>query len=88
MIFRKNRQQPSKPTAAAHNRRVVVDHNVCYFCGACVAVCPPDSIFLENTHLFIDDETCTRCERCTDMCPVHALKMVEVDEWKQPTMSS
>ncbi len=54
---------------------VVVDYDLCYSCGACVAVCPPDSIFLDNLHLTIDDSTCTRCERCTLMCPVHALSM-------------
>ncbi len=56
-------------------RHVLVDYDLCYSCGACVAVCPPDSIFLDNMHLKIDDETCTRCERCTVMCPVHALSM-------------
>ncbi|CAG1008162.1 MAG: 4Fe-4S binding protein [Anaerolinea sp.] len=52
---------------------VDVDRNLCYYCGACVAVCPPDSIFLENSHLKVDHQTCTRCERCIAMCPVHAL---------------
>ena len=56
-------------------RRVVVDYDLCFFCGACVAVCPPDSIFLDNTHLSIDHDTCTRCERCTHVCPVYALAM-------------
>jgi ferredoxin len=58
-------------------RRVVVDHNLCFFCGACVAVCPPDAIFLETAFLHINDQTCTLCERCVNMCPVHALSMVE-----------
>ncbi len=64
-----------KPRPHLQERHVVVDHNLCFFCGACVAICPPDSIFLDNTHLNIDDETCTRCERCVHMCPVHALSM-------------
>ena len=59
------------------SRRVVVDHNLCFFCGACVAVCPPDAIFLETAFLKIDDQTCTLCERCVNMCPVHALSMVD-----------
>lgn len=54
---------------------VIVDHGVCFYCGACVAVCPPDSLFLSNGLLSIDDETCTRCERCVKMCPVHALSI-------------
>jgi ferredoxin len=70
------RQRNVHPNNHLH---VVVDKNLCFYCGACVAVCPPDSIFLENAHLRIDDETCTRCERCTAMCPVHALSMVEIE---------
>lgn len=70
MLFqRESRQQHVK------ERHVVVDYNLCYSCGACVAVCPPDSIYLDNLLLTIDNETCTRCERCTVMCPVHALTM-------------
>ncbi|MHB8625814.1 MAG: indolepyruvate ferredoxin oxidoreductase subunit alpha [Aggregatilineales bacterium] len=64
-------------TNGKSERRVVVDHNLCFFCGACVAVCPPDAIFLETAFLNINDQTCTLCERCVNMCPVHALSMAE-----------
>jgi ferredoxin len=67
------------------NLQVVVDRNLCYYCGACVAVCPPDSIFLDNSYLAIDKETCTLCERCTAMCPVHALSIVEQPKWETHT---
>jgi MinD superfamily P-loop ATPase len=56
-------------------RHIVIDDNLCYSCGACVAVCPPNCIFLDNLRLTIDDDACTRCERCTVMCPVQALSM-------------
>jgi ferredoxin len=59
------------------DRHVVIDHSLCFYCGACVAVCPPDSLFLHNGSLSINDETCTRCERCVRMCPVHALSTVK-----------
>ena len=62
------------------HKQVAVDRNLCYYCGACVAVCPPDSIFLENAYLKIDHETCTRCERCVAMCPVHALSILSGKE--------
>ncbi|GAB4460659.1 MAG: 4Fe-4S binding protein [Anaerolineae bacterium] len=66
--------------AAVRNQtelKVIVDHELCCYCGACVAVCPPDAIFLTDSFLAIDQETCTACERCTKMCPVHALAMAE-----------
>jgi ferredoxin len=71
------KREKARPEVA--NRQVVVDRNLCFYCGACVAVCPPDSIFLENAHLKIDHNTCTLCERCTNMCPVHALSMQPPD---------
>ncbi len=55
--------------------KVAVDEQLCHHCGGCVAVCPPDAIFLENSYLAINQETCTSCERCVKMCPVHALSM-------------
>ncbi len=56
-----------------------VDRNLCHYCGACVAVCPPDAIFLVDTWLDIKD-TCTGCERCVAVCPVHALSMVKQEK--------
>lgn len=61
--------------AAVEFIKVAVDEQLCHHCGGCVAVCPPDAIFLENSHLAINQETCTSCERCVKMCPVHALSM-------------
>lgn len=62
------------PAAAA---RVVVDYDHCSYCGACVAVCPPDSIVLHDATLLIDGSTCTRCERCLPACPTGALTLAQ-----------
>lgn len=59
-----------------HDKRLVIDYDLCFSCGACVAVCPPDSLFLLDIHLTVDHNTCTRCDRCVAMCPVHALSLV------------
>jgi len=53
--------------------RIVVDRDRCLYCGACVAACPPDSIYLRNGTLTIDATRCTGCARCARMCPVGAL---------------
>ncbi|MBP7601997.1 MAG: 4Fe-4S binding protein [Thermoflexales bacterium] len=53
--------------------RIVVDRDRCLYCGACVAACPPDAIYLRNGALTIDERTCTGCARCARMCPVGAL---------------
>jgi len=67
--------QPSVAQDAVPLLKVAVDEAICHHCGGCVAVCPPDAIFLENSFLRIDQSTCTSCERCVKMCPVHALSM-------------
>ena len=54
--------QPVK-TEVAHYC-VVVDYDHCSYCGACVAVCPPDCITLHDATLFIDYHACTVCRRC------------------------
>ena len=53
--------------------RIAVDRDRCLYCGACVAACPPDSIYLRNGALTIDERTCTGCARCARVCPVGAL---------------
>jgi ferredoxin len=63
--------------------KVAVDQDVCHHCGACVAVCPPDAIFLDSMWLRINQDTCTACERCVKMCPVHALEMVTPKETRR-----
>ncbi len=65
-------REPSKNIAA-------VNRNLCHYCGACVAVCPPDAIFLVDTWLEIKDN-CTGCERCVTVCPVRALSMVNEEK--------
>ena len=56
---------------------IVVDYDRCSYCGACVAVCPPDCILLHDATLLIDLETCTRCRRCIPACPTSALSLLE-----------
>ena len=50
-----------------------VDPGRCCYCGACVSVCPKDSLFLDDTILRVDLETCIMCGLCIKECPVGAL---------------
>lgn len=56
--------------------KVSVDEGLCHFCGACVAVCLQDAIFLRNSALIIHANRCTACERCLGVCPLRALTIV------------
>ena len=62
---------------AAPAALILVDYDHCSYCGACVAVCPPDSIVLHDATLLIDPVTCTLCRRCLPACPTGALTLRE-----------
>ncbi len=49
----------------------------CDFCGACVAVCPVDSIELFAARIEILSH-CTDCMLCVWVCPVETLKPYEM----------
>ena len=51
---------------------ILVNVNKCGHCGACVAVCPTNSIELIESSLAIG-ETCTTCGTCASVCPMGAL---------------
>ncbi len=49
----------------------------CTKCGACVEVCPTDSIhegvFESYDQMFINPDTCTECGACEGECPSTAI---------------
>jgi ferredoxin len=57
---------------------VAVDYDHCSYCGACVAVCPPDCITLHDATLLIDTRACTLCRRCIPSCPTGALTVQSI----------
>ena len=56
----------------------LVDDDLCYGCGACIALCPIDVLILDNRLAIVDEENCTHCEHCIPSCPVFALSIKEV----------
>ncbi|MGB9370398.1 MAG: 4Fe-4S dicluster domain-containing protein [Halobacteriota archaeon] len=57
-------------------RTIKVNIDKCGHCGACVAVCPTNSIELVESCLKIGD-ACTTCATCVSICPVGALTALE-----------
>ena len=68
-----------KDSKQAQPLDLVIDYDKCHECGGCIAVCPPDALFL-GAKLTVNQETCTDCDRCVKMCPVHALSLVPVTD--------
>ena len=55
---------------------IEVKNDKCDFCGACVAVCPVDSIDLYEARIEIK-LTCIDCMLCVWICPVETLAHME-----------
>ena len=56
----------------------VVDEDLCYGCGACIALCPTNALDLVDRLAIVEQINCTLCEHCIPSCPVFALSIVEV----------
>lgn len=54
---------------------ILIDEELCSYCGACVAVCPENIIDLVDIYLKIDQLKCTDCARCIKGCPVGVLAL-------------
>jgi len=74
-MFKAGLQSASR-TREKPQKTVAVNYDLCHYCGACVAVCPADALFLNDTRLEVND-ACTGCERCAKVCPMHALSVVK-----------
>ena len=53
----------------------VVDEELCYGCGACIALCPTNALDLKDRLAIVEQEKCTLCEHCIPSCPVFALRI-------------
>ncbi|MEW6554119.1 MAG: NIL domain-containing protein [Actinomycetota bacterium] len=49
----------------------------CTHCGACIAVCPTDALFVKRDSMEVgfDDEECVACELCIKVCPPRAMEI-------------
>ena len=57
----------------------VVDEDLCYGCGACIALCPTNALDLVNRLAIVNQDDCTLCNHCIPSCPVFALSIVGVN---------
>ena len=53
---------------------VKIDHDTCIGCGACVDVCPTQSLSLNDDQKCVcSEETCIDCGACVGTCPMGAI---------------
>jgi Na+-translocating ferredoxin:NAD+ oxidoreductase RNF subunit RnfB len=56
----------------------VVDEDLCYGCGACIAICPTNALELVDRLAIVIQNDCTLCNHCIPSCPVFALSIKEI----------
>lgn len=56
---------------------VMRDDNRCTHCGACIAICPTEALYLDKKtrKVIFETEKCIACELCVKACPPRAMKI-------------
>jgi len=56
---------------------ILIDKEICVNCGACIAVCAVDALYLdEEAELVFDKDLCLDCKLCVTACPARAIRAV------------
>ncbi len=58
---------------------LLIDHDLCTLCEACIPVCPFGSLEIKEGKLLVD-ESCTLCGACVPEWPVSALLIEEIEK--------
>lgn len=60
------------------NSELDINRSWCKGCGICIAFCPKEALFLDETgKAKTDHEKCTTCGICETFCPDFAISLVE-----------
>ena len=60
------------------SKDIKVNWDKCVQCGACVAICPTDALFIKDNktmEIAFDAEKCIACELCIRPCPPRAIEV-------------
>ncbi len=65
-----------------------IDEQLCTGCGACVEVCPDNTLSVEDGIARIRGEKCMQCGHCMAVCPVEAVTVSSLDDFSFSTFST
>ncbi|WP_342757069.1 Coenzyme F420 hydrogenase/dehydrogenase, beta subunit C-terminal domain [Kineothrix sedimenti] len=50
-------------------RNMVINRNLCTYCGTCVGMCPTNALSADNGSIYCLPEKCIACGKCVNVCP-------------------
>lgn len=58
------------------NKIVIIDHDKCIGCKACIDVCPNKILYIKDNVCNVTDENiCDKSKGCEKVCPTGAIKI-------------
>ena len=52
---------------------MIIDHELCICCGACLAACPVEAIEEREDKIVLNPDLCLDCGACLAACPMGAI---------------
>ena len=64
--------------------QIYKDEEICNHCGACIAVCPTEALYIKRPEMEIifDKDKCSVCELCILTCPARAMGLFAAQNQK------
>ncbi len=64
------------------DREIKRDGKRCTHCGACTAVCPTGSLFVDRSDMSVgfEESKCSLCELCITACPTRAMSVRPINK--------
>jgi pyruvate formate lyase activating enzyme len=66
----------STPESQSDKPELAVFPDKCIYCNQCLAVCPTNAVYLNDTMLSIDRNKCNVCGKCASVCYSEALRLL------------
>ncbi len=69
-------------SVSSPEHQIFKDEEICTHCGACIAVCPTEALYIARPEMEIifNKEKCSVCELCLVTCPSRAMGLFSAEK--------